>query len=104
MTARTGGGSANTRPVSGQQASPPLQGAQGMTGDDGPSFAPTPADPIECESITTADTAFLHETSATLANGAAAALGTLTNSPLAGNPTKWIAINDNGTTRYIPAW
>lgn len=23
---------------------------------------------------------------------------------LAGAPTKWIAINDNGTTRYIPTW
>jgi hypothetical protein len=22
----------------------------------------------------------------------------------AGNPTKWIPINDNGTTRYLPAW
>ena len=34
----------------------------------------------------------------------AAATGTLTNAPAAGNPTKWIAIDDNGTTRYIPAW
>lgn len=37
-------------------------------------------------------------------NGAAAAAGTLANAPVAGNPTKWIPINDNGTTRYIPAW
>ena len=37
-------------------------------------------------------------------NGAGASAGTLTNSPSAGNPTKWIPINDNGTTRYIPAW
>jgi hypothetical protein len=37
-------------------------------------------------------------------NGAAAAAGTLTNAPAAGNPTKWIPIDDNGTTRYIPAW
>lgn len=37
-------------------------------------------------------------------NNAAAAVGTLTNAPAAGNPTKWIAIDDNGTTRYIPAW
>ena len=37
-------------------------------------------------------------------NGAAAAVGTLTNAPAAGNPTKWVPINDNGTTRYIPAW
>jgi len=42
--------------------------------------------------------------SAALTNGAAAAAGTLLNAPVAGNPTKWIPINDNGTTRYIPAW
>jgi hypothetical protein len=54
--------------------------------------------------ITSPDTAFLINTSATLANGAAAATGTLTNAPAGGNPTKWIAINDNGTTRYVPAW
>lgn len=40
----------------------------------------------------------------TLNNGAGAGAGTLTNAPAAGNPTKWIPINDNGTTRYIPAW
>lgn len=43
-------------------------------------------------------------TSVTLSNGAAAALGTLTNAPSAGNPTKWVAIDDNGTPRYIPTW
>jgi hypothetical protein len=37
-------------------------------------------------------------------NGAGAQAGTITNSPTAGNPTKWIPIDDNGTTRYIPAW
>jgi hypothetical protein len=37
-------------------------------------------------------------------NNAAAAAGTLTNAPAAGNPTKWIPINDNGTIRNIPAW
>lgn len=46
----------------------------------------------------------LLETTATLTNGAAAAAGTLTNAPAAGNPTKWVAINDNGITRYIPTW
>jgi hypothetical protein len=30
--------------------------------------------------------------------------GTLTNAPFAGNPTKWVQINDNGTTRSIPSW
>lgn len=53
--------------------------------------------------VTNGDTVLMR-TSAALANGAAAAAGTLTNAPIAGNPTKWVEINDNGTTRYIPAW
>lgn len=53
--------------------------------------------------ITTASTTLI-ATSAALTNGAAAAVGTLTNAPTAGNPTKWVPINDNGTTRYIPCW
>ena len=40
----------------------------------------------------------------TITNGAGAAVGTLGNAPTAGNPTKWIPIDDNGTTRYIPTW
>lgn len=43
-------------------------------------------------------------TNTAITSGAGAQIGTLTNSPTAGNPTKWIPINDNGTTRYIPAW
>lgn len=43
-------------------------------------------------------------TNTALTNGAAAAAGTIANAPTAGNPTKWIGINDNGTTRYIPSW
>lgn len=46
----------------------------------------------------------LHTTSVALTNGAAANTATLTNAPAAGNPTKWVPINDNGTTRYIPCW
>lgn len=46
----------------------------------------------------------LHTTTVALTNGAAAGAGTLLNAPVAGNPTKWIPINDNGTTRYIPCW
>jgi len=45
----------------------------------------------------------IHATTA-WTNGAAAAAGTLTNAPAAGNPTKWIAVDDAGTTRHIPAW
>lgn len=47
---------------------------------------------------------FLVRTVVALNNGAAAQTGTLTNAPSAGNPTKWVPINDNGTTRYIPTW
>lgn len=48
--------------------------------------------------------ATLINTTVALSNAAAAATATLTNAPVAGNPTKWININDNGTTRRIPAW
>jgi hypothetical protein len=37
-------------------------------------------------------------------NGAGASIGTLNNAPAATNPTRWIPIDDAGTTRYIPAW
>jgi hypothetical protein len=37
-------------------------------------------------------------------NGAGASTATLTNAPVAGNPTKWIRVVDAGTVRYIPAW
>jgi hypothetical protein len=43
-------------------------------------------------------------TNTALNNGAGASAGTITNAPSAGNPTKWVGINDNGTIRYIPAW
>lgn len=54
--------------------------------------------------ITTAGGAVFLTTSTALTDGAGASVGTLTNAPAATNPTKWIGINDNGTTRYIPAW
>jgi hypothetical protein len=37
-------------------------------------------------------------------NNAGAQAATITNGPTAGNPTKWIPINDAGTIRNIPAW
>lgn len=43
-------------------------------------------------------------TSSALTDGAGVGAGTLLTAPAAGNPTKWIGINDNGTTRYIPSW
>lgn len=54
--------------------------------------------------LLTSGSTTLHKTSVALSNGAGASAGTLTNAPAVGNPTKWIPINDNGTTRYIPAW
>jgi hypothetical protein len=47
---------------------------------------------------------FLMRTKTSWNTGAGASTGTLTNAPSVGNPTKWIPIDDNGTTRYIPAW
>jgi len=41
---------------------------------------------------------------ASFTDGAGSSAGTITNAPAVGNPTKWIPIDDNGTTRYIPAW
>lgn len=52
----------------------------------------------------TNDATFFIRTKTTLTNSAAAQAGTLTNAPTAGNPTKWIGIDDNGVTRQIPAW
>lgn len=47
---------------------------------------------------------FLMRNKTSWTNGAASSAGTLTNAPAVGNPTKWIPVDDNGTTRYIPAW
>ena len=52
----------------------------------------------------TDDTDQLVKSSTTLADGAGAGAGTLTNAPTAGDPSKWIEVDDNGTTLYIPAW
>lgn len=53
----------------------------------------------------TADASFsILSSTFAMQNNAAAQAGTLTNAPVAGNPTKWIPINDNGTIRNIPAW
>ena len=56
------------------------------------------------DALTTAGGAVFQTTNAALTDGAGAAAGTLLNAPAAGNPTKWIGIDDDGTTRYIPAW
>lgn len=48
--------------------------------------------------------AILFQSVQTQTNYAAAQVGTLNNAPTAGNPAKWVAINDNGTLRKIPTW
>lgn len=54
--------------------------------------------------IYTNSASFILRSKTTLSSGAAAQTATLTNGPSAGNPTKWLPYDDNGTTRYIPAW
>lgn len=59
---------------------------------------------ITATNLTLTTPAVLLNTSIALTNGAGVGAGTITNAPAAGNPTKWISINDNGTIRKIPAW
>lgn len=59
---------------------------------------------FDCLNIKTEQAAVFHRTGVALTDGAGVGLGTLLTAPTAGNPTKWIGIDDNGTTRYIPAW
>lgn len=70
---------------------------------DGTAIGATTAAAGKFTALTNGDTVLMR-TSSTLPNGAGAQTGTLTNGPVNGNPSKWIPINDNGTTRYIPAW
>ena len=43
-------------------------------------------------------------TIATMTDNSGSNVGTITNAPSSGNPTKWIQISDNGVLRYIPTW
>jgi len=54
--------------------------------------------------ITVVGGSVLLTTNSALSNNSQSNTATLTNSPGTGNPAKWIAINDNGTERYIPTW
>lgn len=42
--------------------------------------------------------------SVAMTNGAAVAAATLLNAPVAGNPTKWVTVDDAGTLRLLPLW
>jgi hypothetical protein len=59
---------------------------------------------LKLTDLFTNNAAALVRTNTALTDGAGANTGTLTNAPAAGDPTKWIGIDDNGTTRYVPAW
>lgn len=65
---------------------------------------PGGTDQLRVNGALTINSATLIQTKTAFTNGAGTSIGTLTNAPAATNPTKWIPINDNGTTRYIPAW
>lgn len=54
--------------------------------------------------VSGADSGRLLDTLNALTDGAGAAAGTLTNAPAAGNPTKWLLVNDAGVLRKIPSW
>src|SRR6185369_7084103 len=81
-----------------------LAGANITVSRTGDSFTVALSGSVVTASVTSAltnTTGKLIDSNVGLTNGAAAALGTLANAPTAGNPTKWIPINDNGTTRYV---
>jgi len=58
---------------------------------------------VQAASMTNGDSVLMR-TNATLTNNSGGSVGTITNAPVAGNPTKWIIIVDNGVNRSIPAW
>lgn len=54
--------------------------------------------------ITLGDSTYMLRSSVALPTVSGSSTPTLGAAGPAGTPTKWIPINDNGTTRYIPAW
>lgn len=59
---------------------------------------------LKLRSLYVSATNFMLRVASAITSGAAASIGTLTNAPAAGNPTKWMPVDDNGTTRYVPMW
>ena len=59
---------------------------------------------VKCLDCITQDAVYMARSGVALGDGSAGSLGTLTNAPAAGNPSKWVKIDDNGTPRFIPAW
>jgi hypothetical protein len=50
------------------------------------------------------DAAAIARSGVSITGGGTGNAPTLTAGPVAGNPTKWLPYDDNGTTRYIPSW
>ncbi len=59
---------------------------------------------LKLTDLFTNNAAFLIRTNTALTSSAGAQAATILNGPTAGNPTKWVAVDDNGTTRYVPLW
>jgi len=73
-------------------------------GNLGVALTPSGSYKVEIGGALSVSSTTMIRTATAFSNGAAASGGTLTNAPAAGNPTKWVPINDAGITRYIPAW
>jgi len=74
------------------------------SGNTGFGLIPSGSYKVEINGGLSISSATMLRSATSFTNGAAAALGTLSNAPVAGNPTKWIPVDDNGTVRYIPSW
>jgi hypothetical protein len=59
---------------------------------------------LKARDLYTVNANFMLRSGATITGGATGNVPTLTAGPVTGNPTKWLPYDDNGTTRYIPAW
>ena len=65
---------------------------------------PTGTRDVVCDGAFSVNSNHLMTNAQPMGNGAGVATGTLSNAPVAGNPTKWFAIVDGGTVRWVPSW
>jgi hypothetical protein len=59
---------------------------------------------VYAQQFITSNATYIGQSSISLTNQAASNVATMTNAPVAGNPTKWVDYNDNGTIRKLPLW
>lgn len=76
-----------------------LLGGPLITGVD-----PGGTDQLRIGGSLTINSATLLTSKTSFTDGAGVGAGTLLTAPAAGNPTKWVGLNDNGTIRYFPTW